>query len=179
MAQSPSESLGLIQVFTGDGKGKTTAALGEALRACGHGFKVLVVQFMKGDVKYGEIAIAGKVPNLEIHQFGLPTFVKKGDPSEADLRLAREGFAFAKKAIEQASFDMVILDELNVAIDYGLLPLEEVLQLLRERPKGVEIIITGRYAPKEIIEIADLVSSVEEVKHPYQKGIVGRKGVEW
>lgn len=179
MAKSASHSLGLIQVFTGDGKGKTTAALGEALRACGHGFKVLVVQFMKGDIKYGEFSIAPRVPNLEIRQFGLPTFVKKGEPSKEDLRLAREGFAFAKKAIQNASYDMVILDELNVAIDYGLIPLDEVLQLLRERTEGVEIIITGRYAPKEIIEIADLVSSVQEVKHPYQKGIVARKGVEW
>jgi cob(I)alamin adenosyltransferase len=174
-----SEGLGLIQVFTGDGKGKTTAALGEALRACGHGFKVLVVQFMKGDIKYGEIAIAPNVPNLEIHQFGLPTFVKKGEPSDEDLRLAREGFAFAKSAIEAATHDMIILDELNVAIDYGLIPLDDVLELLRERPQDIEIIITGRYAPKEIIEIADLVSNIEEVKHPYQKGILGRKGVEW
>ncbi len=176
---SKSKELGLIQVFTGDGKGKTTAALGEALRACGHGFKVLVVQFMKGDIKYGEITIAPNVPNLEIRQFGLPTFVKKGEPSEEDLRLAREGFAYAKAAIETASHDMVILDELNVAIDYGLIPLDEVLELLRGRPHGIEIIITGRYAPKEIIEIADLVSTIEEVKHPYQKGILGRKGVEW
>jgi cob(I)alamin adenosyltransferase len=173
------EGLGLIQVFTGDGKGKTTAALGEALRACGHGFKVLIVQFMKGDIKYGEITTAQSVPNLEIRQFGLPTFVKKGEPGDEDLRLAREGFAYARSAIENATHDMVILDELNVAIDYGLIPLDDVLELLRERPHGIEIIITGRYAPKEIIEIADLVSNIEEVKHPYQKGIFGRKGVEW
>lgn len=176
---SRSHELGLIQVFTGDGKGKTTAALGEALRACGHGFRVLIVQFMKGDIKYGEITSAPHVPNLEIRQFGLPTFVKKGEPSEADLRLARKGFAFARRAIEEATHDMVILDELNVAIDYGLIAIDDVLELLRERPPGIEIIITGRYAPKEIIDIADLVSNIEEVKHPYQKGIIGRKGVEW
>jgi cob(I)alamin adenosyltransferase len=176
---SKSGELGLIQVFTGDGKGKTTAALGEALRACGHGFRVLVIQFMKGDIKYGEIAIAPKIPNFEIRQFGLPTFVKKGEPSPEDLRLAREGLECAKSEIKAASYDMVILDELNVAIDYGLIPLEEVLAMLRERPEGVEIVITGRYAPEEILEIADMVSTIEEVKHPYQKGILGRKGVEW
>jgi cob(I)alamin adenosyltransferase len=176
---SKSQELGLIQVFTGDGKGKTTAALGEALRACGHGFKVLVIQFMKGDIKYGEIAIAPKIPNLEIRQFGLPTFVKKGEPSAEDLKLAREGLDYAKSEIMASSYDMVILDELNVAIDYGLLPLEEVMAMLRGRPEGVEIIITGRYAPPEILEIADMVSRIEEVKHPYQKGILGRKGIEW
>ncbi|MCK4576300.1 cob(I)yrinic acid a,c-diamide adenosyltransferase [candidate division WOR-3 bacterium] len=176
---SKKEDLGLIQVFTGDGKGKTTAALGEALRACGHNFKVLVVQFMKGDIKYGEVNIAPKVPNLELKQFGLPTFVKKGEPSTEDLRLAQEGFKYAKSAIMSKKYDMVILDEINVAIDYGLLILDNVLTLLRERPEGVEIILTGRYAPKEIIEIADLVSNIDEIKHPYQKGIIGRKGVEW
>ncbi len=171
--------LGLIQVFTGDGKGKTTAALGEALRACGHNYRVLVVQFMKGDIKYGEVNIAPEVPNLELKQFGLPTFVKKGEPSDEDLKLAKEGFEYAKSAIENKKYDMVILDELNVAIDYGLIKLDDVLTLLRERPEGIEIILTGRYAPKEIIEIADLVSNIEEVKHPYQKGILARKGVEW
>ena len=173
------DKLGLIQVFTGNGKGKTTAALGEALRACGHNYRVLIVQFMKGDIKYGEVNIAPKVPNLELKQFGLPTFVKKGQPSHEDLRLAKEGFAYAKSAIDNKKFDMVILDEINVAIDYGLLKLEDVLTLLKERPEGVEIILTGRYAPKEIIEIADLVSNIAEVKHPYQKGILARKGVEW
>jgi cob(I)alamin adenosyltransferase len=174
-----SHQLGLIQVFTGEGKGKTTAALGEALRACGHNFSVLVIQFMKGDIKYGEFTIAPKVPNLTIEQFGLPTFVKKGEPSKEDLRLAHEGFERAKTAIMGKEYDMVILDEINVAIDYGLVQLEDVLELLKNRPDGVEVILTGRYAPKEILEIADLVSTIEEVKHPYQKGIIGRKGVEW
>ncbi len=173
------EGLGLIQVFTGDGKGKTTAALGEALRACGHNYRVLVIQFMKGDIKYGEVNIAPKVPNLELKQFGLPTFVKKGEPSTEDLKLAKQGFEFAKSVIKNKKYDMVVLDEINVAIDYGLLKLEDVLKLLKERPPGVEIILTGRYAPKEIIEIADLVSNIEEIKHPYQKGILARKGVEW
>jgi len=174
-----SDKLGLIQVFTGDGKGKTTAALGEALRACGHNFKVLVVQFMKGQIKYGEVTITPKVPNLELKQFGLPTFVKKGDPSDEDLRLAKQGFEFAKSAIMGKKYDMVILDELNVAIDYGLIKLKDALDLLKNKPTDVEIIITGRYAPQQIIDIADLVSRIEEVKHPYQKGVAARKGVEW
>lgn len=174
-----SDKLGLIQVFTGNGKGKTTAALGEGLRACGHNFKVLIVQFMKGDIEYGEVKIAHKIANMTLKQFGLPTFVKKGEPKEEDLKLAREGFQFAKDAIQNKKFDMVILDELNVAIDYGLLEIEPVIELLKNRPDGIEIIITGRYAPREILDIADLVSRIEEVKHPYQKGIQSRKGVEW
>jgi len=173
------EGLGLIQVFTGNGKGKTTAALGEALRASGHNYKVLVVQFMKSDTKYGEVKISKKIKNLDIKPFGLPTFVKKGEPSSDDIKLAKEALNFAKSSIMERKYDMVILDEINVAIAYGLLKLEDVLTILRKRPGGIEIILTGRYAPEEIIKIADLVSDIAEIKHPYQKGIPARKGVEW
>jgi len=171
--------LGLIQVFTGDGKGKTTAALGEVVRAIGHRYKIVIIQFMKGQIKYGETEIPKYLPNFEIYQFGLPTFVKKGDPSPEDVRLAREGFEFARKALESGDYNIVVLDEINVAVDYGLLPVNDVLEVLKNKAEHTEVILTGRYAPKEFIEIADLVSEIKEVKHPYQKGIQAREGIEY
>ncbi len=169
----------MIQIYTGNGKGKTTAALGQALRACGHGMKVLMIQFMKGDIEYGEVKLAPKIPGFEIKQFGLPTFVEKGNPSPEDLRLAREGFEFAQSAVKSGKYDMVILDELNVAIDFGLIELSDVLRLLDEAPKELEIVITGRYAPRELVKRADLVSEILDIKHPYQRGQKARRGIEY
>jgi len=168
----------MIQIYTGDGKGKTTAALGLAMRACGHGLRVIMIQFMKGDIEYGEIKMAGKIPNFEIQQFGLPTFVEKGNPSAEDLRLAKEGFDFTREVIEKGEHDIVILDELNVAIDFGLIYVEDVLALLDSVPESMEIVITGRYASPKLIERADLVSEVKEIKHPFQKGVYARRGIE-
>jgi len=170
---------GTIQVYTGDGKGKTTAALGQALRACGHGFRVFMVQFMKGSENYGEVMIFGKVPGFKLVQSGLPTFVEKGNPSEEDLRLAREGMELARKAVEDGTWDIVILDEINVAVDYGLVDVDEVLDLTKKRPPRMELILTGRYAPKEFIEIADLVTEMKEVKHHYAGGEEMREGIEY
>jgi cob(I)alamin adenosyltransferase len=172
-------SQGIVQVYTGNGKGKTTAALGQALRACGHGMKVLMVQFMKGSTNYGEVKICGSVPGLTIVQSGLPTFVKKFNPSEEDLRLARQGMDIARKAIEDGQVDMLILDEMNVAVDYGLLKVEEVLDLIKKRPPHMELILTGRYAPPEILEAADLVTEMKEVKHHYAQGREMREGIEY
>lgn len=169
----------MIEVYTGDGKGKTTAAFGLALRALGHGLKVLCIQFMKGDPNYGEVIISKKLPNFELIQSGLPTFVKKGNPSPEDLRLAKEGFEKAKKAIKNGKYDIIILDEINVAMDYGLIEIEEVEKLIKECPENIELILTGRYAPKRIIELADLVSEIKEVKHYYKRGIQARKGIEY
>jgi len=171
--------LGLIQIFTGDGKGKTTAALGEAIRAIGHRYKIVIIQFMKGQIRYGETEIPKYLPDFEIYQFGLPTFVKKGEPSPEDVRLAKQGLEFAKKALKSRNYDIVVLDEINVAVDYGLLPLSDVLEVLKNKAKNTEVILTGRYAPKEFIEIADLVSEIKEIKHPYQKGIQAREGIEY
>jgi cob(I)alamin adenosyltransferase len=170
---------GLIQVYTGNGKGKTTAALGQALRACGHGLRVLMIQFMKGSKDYGEVRIAGEVPGFTLVQSGLPTFVKKFAPSEEDLRLAAEGLALAAKAVDEAGCDLLILDEINVAVDYGLVRVEEVLRLIARRPPGMEIILTGRYAPEEFLEIADLVTEMREVKHHYAAGKQMREGIEY
>ncbi|MEO0020630.1 MAG: cob(I)yrinic acid a,c-diamide adenosyltransferase [candidate division WOR-3 bacterium] len=168
----------MIQVYTGEGKGKTTAAFGLAMRALGHGWRVLVVQFMKGDDQYGEVRTAKRLANLEVRQFGLKTFVQRGNPGADDVRLAQDGLEFARKAIQSGNYQLVILDELNCAVDYGLVPLSEVIRLVQECPAGVELVITGRNAQPELIKLADLVSEVREIKHPYQKGIVNRVGID-
>jgi cob(I)alamin adenosyltransferase len=168
----------VIQVLTGNGKGKTTAALGQSLRAVGHGWHVLIIQFMKGDPDYGELTAIRKLPNITVIQSGLPTFVEKGNPSDEDVRLAGEGMVKAEQAIRESRHQMIVLDEINVAVDYGLVSLERVMKLIRSCPRDIELVLTGRYAKPEVIDAADLVSEIREVKHPYQKGIVGREGID-
>jgi len=170
---------GLIQVYTGNGKGKTTAALGLALRAVGHGLKVLVIQFMKGNINYGELESSKKLsPCLTIIQSGRETFVSKTNPDPVDIRLVQEGFDLASRAIADEAYDIVILDEINVAVDYGLIPLSDLLRLLDTKPNGIELILTGRDARPEILEKADLVTEMVEQKHYYKNGVSARKGVE-
>lgn len=170
---------GTVQVYTGNGKGKTTSALGLALRACGHGLKVLMIQFMKGSANYGEVMISNKVPGFTLIQSGLPTFVEKDNPSEEDLRLAREGLGLAVKAVDEISCDILILDEINVAVDYGLVSVTDVLDLIRRRPRTMEVVLTGRYAPDEFLEVADLVTEMKEVRHHYASGLQMREGIEY
>ncbi len=170
---------GLIQVYTGAGKGKTTAAIGQAMRACGHGLKAIMIQFMKGKIDYGELKTAKSLANFSIEQYGLPSFVEKGNPSKEDLRLAQEGFDRARETIQSEEFDVVILDEINVAVDYGLVPLEDVLELMQEKPATVELILTGRYAHPQIARMADLVTEMVDVKHHYDKDFQARKGIEY
>ena len=170
---------GTVQVYTGDGKGKTTAALGQALRACGHDLHVYMIQFMKGSDNYGEVRIFSKVPGFKLVQSGLPTFVEKGNPSEEDLRLAREGMRLAREAVEGGGCDILILDEINVAVDYGLATVSEVLELIKKKPAQMEMILTGRYAPAEFVEIADLVTEMKEIKHHYADGQEMREGIEF
>ncbi len=169
----------MLQVYTGDGKGKTTAALGLALRASGHGWKVRIIQFMKGSPDYGEVEAVKHVPGLEFTQTGLPTFVERGNPSREDLAEAQRGLELARAAVASGAYRMLILDELNVAIDYGLVKLADALALIDSCPRDLELVLTGRGAKREVIERAALVSEVREVKHPYQLGIVNRVGVDY
>jgi cob(I)alamin adenosyltransferase len=170
---------GLVQVYTGDGKGKTSAAFGLALRAVGRGLKVYVIQFIKGGFDYGELHAVKSLPNLELKAFGQGKFVTQVPPSEEDVKLAKEAFALARQVVESSKYDVVILDEINVAIHLGLLDLKEVVRLVKNKPKGVELVLTGRYASGEIIEKADLVTEMKEIKHPYRKGVKPRKGIEY
>lgn len=169
---------GMVQVYTGNGKGKTSAALGLGLRAAGHGFEVYMIQFMKGQINYGELEAVKRIPNFTIRQFGRPDFVDRSNPDPQDIELAKEALAHAREIIEKGQIDFLILDEVNVAMDWGLISVDEVISLIKSRPQNMEIILTGRYAPPAIIELADLVSEIKEVKHPYQKGAAARKGVE-
>jgi len=169
----------MIQVYTGNGKGKTTASLGLALRASGQKKKLMMIQFMKGKVNYGELKSAKLLPGFTIKQFGRPTFVDKKNPAPADIRGAMEALDFAAKTIGSRKYDIVILDELNVALDFKLIPLDEVLLLLAWAPRELELVITGRNAHPKVIKLADLVSEVREVKHYYRQGVQARKGIEY
>jgi cob(I)alamin adenosyltransferase len=170
---------GYVQVYTGNGKGKTTASLGLALRAAGHGLKTVIIQFMKGWIDYGELAgVRMLAPYVEIHQAGRDTFVNRKNPDPEDVRLARQGFELAKETILGRRADIVVLDEINCAVDFGLLPVDEVLELVRNKPDGMELVLTGRGAPREIVDAADLVTEMREVKHYYAKGVDARTGVE-
>lgn len=169
----------MIQIYTGNGKGKTTAALGLALRAVGHGLKVIMIQFMKGKINYGELESAKLLPNLIIEQYGRPDFVNPENPDEEDLRLARQGLERAKEVIKEKEFDMVILDEINVAVSFGLINPDEIIRLMKETPQKTELILTGRYMPPEFSEYADLISEIREIKHHFQKGTPARKGIEY
>jgi len=170
---------GYVQVYTGNGKGKTTAALGLSVRAAGHGLRTAIVQFMKGWIDYGELnGVRMLAPYVEIHQAGRDTFVNRNEPDPEDIRLAREGWELAKRIIAERKADIVVLDEINCAMDFGLIPVEDVLDAIRSKPAGMELILTGRGAPKAVIEAADLVTEMKEVKHYYAKGVDARVGVE-
>jgi cob(I)alamin adenosyltransferase len=170
---------GYIQVYTGNGKGKTTAALGLAVRAAGHGLTVCIIQFMKGWIDYGELAGVRMLhPYVEIYQAGRDTFVDRKNPDPEDVRLAQQGWTLAKEAVLGKKADIVVLDEINCAMDFGLLPEEEVLELLKRKPDGMELVLTGRGAPQPILEAADLVTEMREIKHYYAKGVDARVGVE-
>lgn len=169
------KDLGLIHVYTGDGKGKTTTAMGLALRAIGHGFKVCMIQFMKG-IKYGEHFVADRIQGFDIFQFGAAKHVTKGEPREMDLKLASRGIEFAKGAMDE--YDIVILDEVCVAINFGALNEEQVIEAIKNKPAEVELILTGRYASSGIVSMADYVTEMKEVKHPFKEGMVARIGIE-
>ncbi len=172
-------SKGLIQVYTGDGKGKTTCALGLALRAAGQRFQVFIIQFMKGRQTGESLAVARLAPEVTLSYFGRPGLVNLKAPAPEDLALVQEGWALAKQVLAAGEHDLVILDEINLALAHGLIPLEEALAALRQRPPGVEVVLTGRQAPPELIELADLMTEMRPVKHYYQAGVKARRGIEW
>jgi len=170
---------GCIQVYTGDGKGKTTCALGLSLRAVGQGLKVFFLQFLKGQ-DTGELAAAARLaPDFTIRTFGRVGLVNLKAPAPRDRELARQALELAKEIILAGRHDVVVLDEINVALAYGLVPLEEVLELLKNRPPRVEVVLTGRGAPPELVELADLVTEMRPVKHYWEVGVTARRGIEW
>jgi cob(I)alamin adenosyltransferase len=172
---------GLILINTGPGKGKTTAALGTALRAVGNGMRVLVLQFLKGSWHYGELdAVQSFGQNFVMKQMGRG-FVKVGgaETDPEDIRLVEAAWAEAREAIESGEWDMVVLDEINYAISYGMLDAAQVAEGLRNKPEMVHVILTGRNAHPLLVELADTVTEMREVRHAYQKGILAQRGIEY
>ncbi|AET68864.1 cob(I)alamin adenosyltransferase [Desulfosporosinus orientis DSM 765] len=173
-------SQGLIQIYTGNGKGKTTAAFGLALRAVGHGFSVYILQFMKGNDGYGELeGIKRLNPECQLEHFGAPGWVHKGEHIEENVQEANKAFLRAEEILSSGNWDIVILDEILNAVWFELIPENSVLELLSRKPPHVELILTGRNASQSLIEKADLVTEMVARKHPYEKGIMSRKGIEY
>jgi cob(I)alamin adenosyltransferase len=172
---------GLVLVFTGNGKGKTTAALGTALRATGYGHRVAIVQFIKGTWHYGEMDALEKIELIELHRSGAGFYKIMGDdlPEEAHREAARRGVELAGEKLRSGRYQLVILDEINNAVHTGLLDEEDVVSLIEAKPPQVDLILTGRDARQRIVELADLVTEMKEVKHPFQQGILARKGVDY
>ncbi len=177
MAERPCDELGLVQVYTGEGKGKTTAALGLALRACGHGCRVLVIQFLKTDGTYGENKIWKQVPGLEIMPSGRSCLVFE-DATPEDREYALRGLQRGAEAMRQGTHDIVILDEVNVVCKLELLRPQEVVEAVMARKKGVEVVMTGRCAPPEFLEMADLITEMKPVRHYYEQGVLSRRGAD-
>lgn len=170
---------GLVQVFTGNGKGKTTAALGTILRAAGHGLRVFIVFFMKGDYAYGEFRTLPKLPNVDVASFGFRQFTDPANVRPEEIEQAGLALAAAREAALSGKYDLVVLDEVNVALHFKLIARDELVKLITDKPPHVELIITGRYADPGIIGLADLVTEMVNVKHPFDKGIKARKGIEY
>ncbi len=168
---------GYIQIYTGDGKGKTTAALGVAIRAAGYGMKTYIGQFMKGQ-HYGELTALSDHPCITIEQYGDTDCVHREKATQKHIDQAHHGLERARQILVSNQYDIIILDEINVAIWFDLVTLENVIELLDERPENVEVILTGRRAPAALIEIADMVSDVKEIKHYYNRGVKARTGIE-
>ncbi len=168
---------GLIQIYTGNGKGKTTAAFGLAIRAYGRGVPVFIIQFMKtGDT--GEIITCNRlgIPN---YSYGREDFINKANPASQDKELAKKALDKAQEIMRNESYGLLILDEIINAIDFGLIADPEVIEMLEKKPRALEIILTGRNASSEIMEKADLITEMEEIRHPWQKKIAARLGIEW
>ncbi|MCB0879381.1 MAG: cob(I)yrinic acid a,c-diamide adenosyltransferase [Thermoleophilia bacterium] len=171
---------GYVQIYTGDGKGKTTASLGLVCRAAGYGHRSCIVSFLKGDPNYGELRfIREHMPMVDYHLAGRMNFVDPNDPDPEDVAIAREGFATARDAIASGDYHLVVLDEANVAANLGLIDERELLAVLDDKPEHVEVVLTGRDAPQSFIDRADLVTEMRMVKHFYEAGIPARRGIEF
>lgn len=173
------DSTGQVLVFTGKGKGKTSAAVGVAIRAAGHGLRVFLVLFMKGEFPYGEQKALALLPNVTLCRFGSLEFCNPNQVKEEEKAEARKALQTAREALLSGGYDVVVLDEVNVAAAWGLISVEEVVELIKQKPPGVDLILTGRYADDRVLELADLVTEMVEVKHPYHKGVLSRKGIDY
>jgi cob(I)alamin adenosyltransferase len=187
MSKKPTS--GMVQVYTGNGKGKTTCALGAGLRAAGHGLNVIMICFMKAklairdaeeEINYGEFGSTDLIPNFSIIPVGRDSFVDKENPDPVDIKMAQDGLKLAQDAIRNKECGLLILDELNVAVEWNLISLEDQLGLISSKPNDMEVIMTGRYASKEVLDVADLVTEMKEIKHYYKdKNVQARKGFEF
>ena len=170
---------GLVQVFTGDGRGKTTAALGVVVRALGHGMRVHITYFMKGDYPYGERNILSKLPNVTMASFGSPEFIDPANIKPEEIEQARQALAAGREAVLSGNYDLVVLDEVNIAVAWKLVELDEVVKLISDKPKNVELILTGRRADTKLVQLADLVTEMLKIKHPYDEGVLARRGIDY
>ncbi|MEK6655826.1 MAG: cob(I)yrinic acid a,c-diamide adenosyltransferase [Nitrospirota bacterium] len=173
---------GLLHIYTGEGKGKTTAAIGLAVRAAGNGMKVLFVQFLKGGEESGELKIFKNLQkNIEVIRFDQrhPIFFEKGDTKEGLIKAAKEALKLIAEKIKSGKYNLVVLDEINNLVSQGWADVNELMEIIKKRPEGVEIVLTGRGASKELIDMADYVTEVKAIKHPFKKGIKARKGIEY
>lgn len=169
----------MIHVYYGEGGGKTTTALGLALRAVGHGYKVIIIQFMKGRKDIGEYRIRSRLgKDYEIFQFGRKEFINTKKPLKEDYELSQKGMEFVRKALTKKP-KLLVLDELGLAAHYGLVKTSDVIEILKSAPKSVNIVITGRYIPKKLIDFSDLATRMQDVKHPFKEGVKARKGIEY
>jgi cob(I)alamin adenosyltransferase len=176
---APSGRKGLVEVFTGNGRGKTSAALGVVLRALGHDFRVCIIHFMKGNYPYGEQKTLASLPDVTVAVFGRLSFVDPKNIQDEDRKEAKKALEAAREAMLSGNYDLVVLDEVNVASAWGLVGIEEVIELIEDKPEKVELILTGRYADERLVELADLVTEMVAIKHPYEQGIEARPGLDY
>jgi cob(I)alamin adenosyltransferase len=181
IATGSAAPLGLVLVNTGNGKGKTTAALGTALRTVGYGRKVLIIQFIKGTWNYGELEAIGRIPEITLVRVGAGFYKIVDDrfPEEVHRAAAREGLDLARKSVAANEYALIILDEINVAVSLGFVDVAEVVALIDEKPPEMSLILTGRNAPPEVIDRADTVTEMREVKHAYRQGILAQRGIDY
>jgi cob(I)alamin adenosyltransferase len=170
---------GLVQIFTGDGRGKTSAAIGAVIRALGHGLRVYIVFFMKGDYPYGERNILSQLPNVTIESFGSGGFVDPKNIKPEEKEQAKKALAAARQAMLSGGYELVVLDEVNLAVAFKLVELDEVLKFIDDKPQNVELILTGRRADNKLVQSADLVTEMLKIKHPYDEGVAARGGIEY